>query len=166
LLILLLMGAANHLPTRYWPSAVLFAAGQGLIVAPWLPVVWFQLPSGETAAAALGLWLTSLLIACWLSRPTADVGLQRVWFDFRDAFGAVWGLRVIERVNAAASAYEWPVRLSWHGFETLDGDAADHLPAETTRNVSNVLANLLRRFVSTEWIEMRMASAGARPPIE
>jgi hypothetical protein len=40
-----------------------------------------------------------------------------VWFDFRDAFGTLWGLRVVERFNDTARRSNWPVRLGWRGFE-------------------------------------------------
>jgi hypothetical protein len=119
-------------------------------------------------------------------------GWSRTWLDFRDAFGVVWALRVMERVNTMPAAMEAGVRLNWDGFYEL-------LPAprhatcttagekEATANPSSShsefsqsefshseevetrpasifamepldagLRNLMRRFVSKRWLEVRL----------
>jgi hypothetical protein len=86
------------------------------------------------------------------------VALDRVWLDFRDAFGAVWALRVMERMNAASTMYGWPVLLSWNGFSPRD-DAPEVSPVPPT--VEESLRTLLRRFVSPEWIDERMQASRA-----
>ena len=37
LLVLIALGALNYLPTRFWPASLLFAAGQVLLLARFLP---------------------------------------------------------------------------------------------------------------------------------
>jgi hypothetical protein len=78
-----------------------------------------------------------------------------VWRDFRDSFGTVWGLRVMERMNASAKMYDWPVALEWSGFTNRDSSQGDvHPPAA----VEDSLRTLLRRFVSPGWIDKRLAA--------
>ncbi len=84
-------------------------------------------------------------------------GLDRVWLDFRDAFGAVWGLRVMERMNASAAMLGWPVTLSWQGFLANEPGAGN---VETPQIVEDSLRTLLRRFVSPAWIDERLAGIG------
>jgi hypothetical protein len=83
--------------------------------------------------------------------------LDRVWLDFRDAFGVVWSLRILERMNASATMYDWPVTLTWHGFEPRA--SATHV--DTPSILEESFRTLLRRFVSPEWIEARLPEQGA-----
>jgi hypothetical protein len=81
--------------------------------------------------------------------------MNLVWCDFRDGFGAVWTLRVAQRVNESATRHQWPVTLDWQGFiDRHSGQPAEELPAEVVEN----LRTLLRRFVSNEWIDKRLDS--------
>jgi hypothetical protein len=100
---------------------------------------------------ALALFATTIVMVCigWPRRRPAKSPLDRVWLDFRDAYGAVWGLRVQQRVNQAAAMYGWNLRLDWQGFTSLDGAV---ISRETEKSVRDNLANLLRRFVSPAWI--------------
>ncbi|REJ70004.1 MAG: hypothetical protein DWQ31_01945 [Planctomycetota bacterium] len=115
-------------------------------------------------------------------------GLSLVWRDFRDAFGSLWALRLAERVNDSATRYDWSVRLQWDGFEpvppqkdrTPEDDRAAEVPelsnvpepskavepggssaptAQTLTAIESSLRVLLRRFVSPEWIDARLATA-------
>jgi hypothetical protein len=163
LAILIGVGLVNGLATRFWFSSVLFCLGQLVMLAPFFPISadWFS----ASTAALVGL---SAIVAAWSlvaarlpPAREADTALDRVWLDFRDAFGAVWGLRVMERMNAASRMYGWPVVLTWSGFRTRDGSAdVAHLPPA----VEESLRMLLRRFVSAEWIDRRMA-LGPRKPV-
>lgn len=158
LLALIGVGIANSFPTRFWLSSLLSAAGQTVLLLPYLPF----------GQAVLGRWVTPLALGLCVAaiglaaaglprRQMAIAPLDQVWLDFRDMFGALWSLRVAERVNAAAAMYHWEIGLSWGGFRTADGKAApSELPAELSAAVRQNLDNLLRRFVSPEWIDARL----------
>jgi hypothetical protein len=69
----------------------------------------------------------------------------------------LWGLRVQERVNAAAALYGWPFLLTWRGFrETATGQPAITFDAATEKALRQTLKGLLRRFVSAPWIGERL----------
>lgn len=158
LLALIGVGAANTLPTRFWLSSLLAAAGQTVLLLPYLPL----------GLAGVGRWGTPLALGLCVAaiglsavgiprRRMALVPLDRVWLDFRDSFGALWSLRVAERVNAAAALYHWDLALTWGGFRTPDGKSPpNELSAELAAAVRQNLDNLLRRFVSSEWIDARL----------
>ena len=89
----------------------------------------------------------------------ASNSLDRLWLDYRRAFGLFWSLRVQERMNDAALRYEWPIELAWHGWVTKTGQPLSHeiSPAQQ-RLILITLRGLLRRFVSHAWINERLAS--------
>lgn len=157
LAVLVLGGLCNYLPTRFWLSAVLASAGQGLLLAGQLPLVSSAVPGWTFPAGAGCVAVAVVLVAAGFPRSSRpEPSLARCWFDFRDAFGLLWGLRVAERFNMTAGAQSWQVFLSWRGFvaadrvtrlETLDDDAK--------RLAEPVLDNLWLRFVSSEWLATR-----------
>jgi hypothetical protein len=163
LFVLIGTGAVNGMATRYWLSSLLYGAGQAALVAP------FFLTSPQTVA---GWWpyvgMAAIVLAWWLialgvpRRRTAGASLDRVWLDFRDAFGLAWSLRVAERMNASARMYDWPVELSWRGFVPR----ASQRPVNPPHAVEDSLRTLLRRFVSSRWIDDRIGSPapGATDP--
>lgn len=158
------VGWLNYLPTRFGPTALLAAAGQSALLAPLLPVdVWHLAPQERVVVGllliggALGL---SVLLA---RRPTAaKTALDRAWIDFRNAWGAFWALRIMERVRASAGAHGWNQELSWIGLVPREPSASDvdisPPPAE-----SDELVALLGRFVSPEWIGRRMGGDVSPP---
>jgi hypothetical protein len=156
LVILIAGGALNGLGTRYWPSSLLYGAGQVALVWPFF---FTELPPAGALAPLLG---TSALVLAWLlaaaewpRRTRVVLPLDRVWLDFRDAFGVAWSLRIAERMNASARIYDWPVRLGWRGFTApLDRAMADVPPA-----AEESLRSLLRRFVSPAWIDARLVNS-------
>lgn len=153
------LGLLNWLPTRFWVGAVLGAAGQGLLFAPYLaePVRNLEAPWITMAAFVCFVLGTSALWASQVSAErTAQNRLDRVWSDFRDHFGALWALRVLERVRSAEAMYGWSIRLTWRGFRSHDGQPL--APADVAGappELHATLHNLLRRFVSAEWIAKR-----------
>jgi hypothetical protein len=163
LLILIVTGAVNHLASRYAPSACLVSAGQVLLMKEALPAI-FAGPAWPRLG--LALFAAAVLLA-WLVPSRRALSLDRVWLDFRDAFGLVWGLRVQERVNSAATAQSWPVRLTWRGFQAAvptktvgETDApTQSAPAIDPGPAGDVLRNALWRFVSPDWIADRDAGA-------
>lgn len=156
--ILVAVGFVNHLPTRFWPSALLFCVGQGCLFSGQSP---FRVPPPETLGALLGLGCLvaalGLVAAGIPRRGTVDRPEDRVWLDFRDMFGAVWGLRISERVNASSSMYGWQVILRWHGFRPARGKTWEQaMTGEVKSALHQGLHSLLRRFVTPEWIRSRL----------
>jgi hypothetical protein len=127
---------------------------------------WRYLPlTGATQSDGLSLWGLGLLAAALVvaaeigrhGRPRGDP-LDRLWIDFRNQYGVVWGLRVAERVNASAKMNGWDVSLGWHGFATNGGNSVEVIPTEVRAGIEAALRTLLRRFVSGEWIDRRLAA--------
>jgi hypothetical protein len=161
--ILILVGVANYLPTRYWLASLLFGAAQLVLLADFLP---WPAPLGRQPNVALALVVSALAAAVLRrrSRATAEP-LDRAWLDFRDLFGTVWALRVAERINSVSATSGWQVTLNWDGFSSAasaqlgNGTAADFvpcLPAEVRGPLGDILRSVLLRFVSPEWIAQRL----------
>jgi hypothetical protein len=137
----------NRLGTRLWLAGLLQASTEILLLAeflpllrqPFTPVFWLVAP------LLWALALAEMARVYRASRAEEDV-LSRQWLQFRDRFGVLWGLRIMERINAAAVMYNWPLRLHWSGF----AGATDNLPAEADAGLRQTLANLLRRFEREE----------------
>jgi hypothetical protein len=163
LLVLIAVGLLDALPTRYWLSALLVAAGQLCLVGRYLPLAAL---SGRTAGAIGGLGLIvaaiSLIVAGLPPRRAPGRREDRVWLDFRDAFGALWALRVAQRVNASASMSGWNVFLGWNGLRTASGQKNSVVIApHVERAFDKTLRAVLARFVSAEWIDVRLGASQA-----
>jgi hypothetical protein len=161
LLLLVLLGAINYLPTRYGPAALLLAAGQIVALAPYGPLRAVSL-GVSSSVGGLALAAAALGMAWGLTRQRRAVApLDRVWLDFRDAYGLFWGLRVMERLNATASQLGWDVELRWSGFRHRHhGRPLEASPQEGPA-VRQALGGLLRRFVSSAWLAERWEEAVA-----
>lgn len=157
---MLLMQLGNYLPTRYWPPAICITAAQVLLLWEWLPDVSVQASLADGSShpwrSLAAMALTAL--ACWsvvFGRAQSDTRaepLDRVWREFRDQFGAVWALRILERVNSTARLSGWPLELDWRGFAASNGQPAA-IPPDVRAAVTETLQTLLRRFVSAAWIQ-------------
>ena len=161
LLALILVTLANTLPTRHALAALLVVLGQTMLLAEYLPVTLAVSPVNASIAgfgllaAAAGLFAIHPLLKKF---PTS---LDQLWLDFRDLFGLFWGLRVQERLNAAARQYQWPVVLTWSGWTTADGQRLTaELPADQQQANVTTFRGLLRRFVSNAWIDTRLRAPG------
>ncbi len=156
LAILMLVGATNGLGTRVWLASLLYGGAQIILLVPYLAS---ETPFDGGEAAVLGIigivtsW--ALVAADVLPGRTAKLPLDRVWLDFRDAFGVVWALRILERMNASANRYDWPVSLTWQGFCPRESATFEESPAA----VEESFRTLLRRFVSPEWVDLRIGSS-------
>lgn len=163
------IGAVNYLPTRYAGPAVVFATAQSFLALRFLPGVDVGKHSLVHAAPVLAGSVGLFIALLWVklssqSSSRVPAGLERVWRDFRDAYGLVWGLRIAERLNASAQKHGWPVEFTWGGMLLRDSAAA--LDAETQHRVERELRSHLRRFVSHAWIVARMpetTNAGTAP---
>ena len=125
--LLVVVAVTNYLPTRFGPAA----AGAGGALHPRIP----RAVADGLAACAARDGLVVGRLDCWpracASRAGAPDGCrkhsprcERLWFWFRDNWGVVWALRVLERFNRAAEVSHWPVRLTWFGLVPLSGEAA------------------------------------------
>lgn len=162
--ILIAVGAINYLPTRFGAAGLLAAAGQ-------VCLMWRQLPisalvaTQPRATAGLALLSSAVAVAGLCSRgiagrrPADD--WNRVWRHFRDCYGMVWALRVMERVNSIAASDGAPVVLHWHGFGASDrpdqvaADRRQPASAEVMARIEPTVRQLLLRFVSARWIDAR-----------
>jgi hypothetical protein len=155
--VLIGIGPINFVPTRYWLASLLVAAGQIAGLSPHLAMIgWTEI--SHAGSAGLVLCILGVAAAEIARRRPNGVAnsLDRIWLDFRDTFGLLWGLRVQERVNAAAAQFGWGIELMWRGFRKEDSGAA--LPATEASvepELQSTLKGLLRRFVSDRWIAER-----------
>jgi hypothetical protein len=153
----LLLGLAGlslliYVPTKHWPSALLAAAGQLALLWNYLP--WTSDDARSTAVGAACL-LFSLGVA-WVNarRVCRAPAFDRLWLAFRDRFGALWSARVLERINADATIRSAPLRLGWSGFySAATGEPMAEIPPEQFAELRQSCVNLMRRFVSVEWID-------------
>jgi hypothetical protein len=151
----IVVGVVNYLPTMFAGPACCFGAAQACAARDLLPF-----PGGDSnlSDVALLLFCASLIGVRVLlyRRGMNGPGLHRLWFDFRDAHGLVWGLRIAERLNVVASKHAWPVEFTWGGM--LVKTESGELDAEVRHRVERELRSHLRRFVSHEWIARRLSS--------
>ena len=156
--VLIALPAINYLPTAFAWSGVLVVIGQVIHFAPHLAFVGRPILTTDPGLVTLACFAASAWLAWQTARAPAarEPPLDALWFAFRDSFGLFWGLRVQERVNAAARQYGWPFYLSWSGFRRLSDHAPlDTIPPEERRALSQVLRGLVRRFASPSWIAAR-----------
>jgi hypothetical protein len=172
--VMIVIGAVNHFPTRFGLAAAQLALLQ-------IALLWTHLPFGGSSEArppvwiALGLMLTTAITVRWAAnrepriasvhRGLPSPSWSLVWREFRDWYGTVWGMRMMERINASAATNDWPVQLGWEGFDWRDpagvqqgGPLDNQLAAQQQAAIEQSLRNLLRRFVSAEWIDLRLES--------
>ncbi len=140
------VGVLNYLPTRLGPAAACLAVGTVADVARLsvaAPPYWLVHLGG------LGPWF--LAVTPWVGylgyvgkwQPPSE--FDRVWRDFRDRFGLVWGQRLREQFNRAAANAGWPVVLYWQGLFVISGKAVSG-PAEQAAILAALRA-LMKRFV-------------------
>jgi hypothetical protein len=153
---LILFGVSNSIVSRYGLSVLLAGCGQLGLLGSFLP-----LPSSVASALSWNWGMIalsgSILLALLTPRKIRSASpFDRAWLDFRNRFGLVWSLRFMEQMNALAKANGWGVALNWSGFRASDGSLAWELPPDQTRVLRQSMNNLLRRFVSPDWIASRL----------
>lgn len=148
------LGWTNYLLTRFWLSASLVALAQGVLLAKHLPG-WPDSLLPMRPDLAIGILVSAALLWAWQLAPKGSRSptINHVWIDFRDWFGAVWALRVAERLRASSAMYDWQLDVTWQGFPQLDPPGS--LPVEVEQAAAKSLRIMLRRFVSPEWIDER-----------
>jgi hypothetical protein len=149
--LLVLVGVSNFLPTRFGLGAAV--AGVGLV----LELYALATGHGEHGPGRAHAWS---LVVCALAagpalayvlapRPApahtdASARLERLWGWFRDRWGVVWGLRVLERFQREANLAGWSFRLTWTGVISNAGNAG--VPPEELAAAEAILRGLLHRF--------------------
>jgi hypothetical protein len=159
LVILLTVTLVTGLPTRRWLATVLLVAGQVLLLGEHVPGVGCVTAALEEWRVPMGMVLVALALVAaahpWPSQPTGLAPWDRTWLDFRDAFGTLWGLRVLERFNDTARRSNWPVRLNWGGYEFERVEPTTEPSVELTAAMRAAMASLLWRFVPSDWLDRR-----------
>ncbi len=169
--LLVLVGVTNYLPTRFGAAAGCLALG---LVLEYLGLTRDDWPA-ERRAVLWSWWAWMLAASAWLAHrraarvPAARTRLERIWFWFRDLWGVVWALRILERFNRTAELKGWPVRLGWFGLEPAGapadqvGGAAPAGPAavEDPPEAEAVFRALIRRFAQPERVAEVLASGCA-----
>ena len=97
------------------------AAGQVMLLSGPAGILQNLSPTARTAsAAALFLAARGLASLPYFRAPVATLSQTTRWLAFRDAWGAFWALRVLQRVNQTAELSHWPVRLQWSGVVFIE----------------------------------------------
>jgi hypothetical protein len=162
--LVLLMGAGNYLGTRFAVPALLVAAACLIVVWP-MSQLADRLPlqrSTANATASIVLSTAAWLGAWQAGRSTHSrrSAIDRVWNDFRDFFGVVWGRRLMDRINDTARQEGWSVQMHFDGLVQIDASKPADLSPEQLERVDQALRWLLRRFVDPEWIDERLKGDG------
>ncbi len=153
---LIALGTLNYLPTRHCLSALLVGVGQALLLAGNLPGIRHDLG----ATGVLSFAVLVLLASLWTLRRTKVPEGKRfqadpAWRTFRDWYGAMWGLRVVQSLVSASEMYQWPVTLSWSGFFEIEREAPQE-NGEIELALQTTLRGQLRRFMSPQWISKNL----------
>jgi hypothetical protein len=134
------VGVLNYLPTSLVLAAFLLGLGCAL------QLVILTERTGELTTLswwclALVPWLGALT---WKLRSSPDTEFDRIWLDFRDGFGFLWGQRLREQFNRAAVNAGWPVVLRWQGLRLSPGS---NPPAQAIQaEIVATLRSMLKRF--------------------
>ena len=128
----------NYLPTRLAPVVLLCGLGCAAELAR-LNGVRFGVGPDEAAlfSLAIGPWAGLLT----RRRGVVPSAIERVWLDFRDGFGFVWGQRARDQFNRAVANSGWAVRLTWFGLEPM-GEG----PRPGDEELLETLRAVLKRF--------------------
>src|SRR5262249_29133988 len=79
-----------------------------------------------------------------LGNDKARSEFDRLWRDFRNRYGFVWGQRLREQFNRSAANAGWPVVLRWQGLRLQPGTRQAEPTVQTVMIVT--LRALLKRF--------------------
>lgn len=163
---LVAIGWMNFVGTRRALAATLVAAGQLVLMRPFLPgcstadqmasvIASPAIDCGATVAAASG----AVLASCqgWLAgrrRPSSRTihplaaAIDPPFLALRETLGAAWALRIAERFDHLAAARGWPCRLTFDGLVVTAPD--DDGPWR--RDAWRAFAAVMRRFATADWL--------------
>jgi hypothetical protein len=128
----------NYLPTRLGIGALALAGACCLQLA--------QLRRPDSDLWRAGIFLAG--ISPWLAGGMALLGKKagecdRLWRQFRDRFGFLWGQRLREQFNSATRNAGQTFELGWTGLRKTDGSAISQFDQAQGREL---LAALTQRF--------------------
>lgn len=152
-----IMGLGNYIGTRFLISAICLGGALACLILPYSGWSADLVPSAS--ACRFRATLLAGLAILWpaVIAPTRQriTPWDRVWCDFINSFGIVWGRRLQDRFNDTASKSHWGVKLDFYGL-TWDETTIDRRePPQWTAEMTTALEWLLRRFVDQEWINER-----------
>lgn len=119
----------NYVLTRLGLAAMAFASASALALGRVAEALPADLPWSR---AAESIALLSVPWAGWWAIRGSNTELffaNRLWGAFRDRFGAIWALRVMEQFNRSAVHNNSNSRLSWRGAMMVDDGATERLQA-------------------------------------
>ncbi len=156
--VVLVMGCGNYFGTKFTLPALLYAVVVVLLLAP----LSVAAPEFLRQKELTRCWATFVLAASiaiarlrTIAVPMSGEVWDRVWLDFIDSYGLVWGKRVMDRLNESAQHEGWVARLEWQGFVwQTDAKQADQVA--TRGRIDATLRWLLKRFVEPQWIDERL----------
>jgi hypothetical protein len=179
--LVLIMGVGNYFGTRFTLPAMMYGASILALVVS----TSAESPRWLADRAATRLWCTLVLILAigLVKSSPRRIGMKRIdrlWLDFFDLFGIVWGRRIQDRVNFIANLERLPVSLELDGFvwgkESNDQRESTRTKAEQAgaseikvvagdseiaaaeARIEHIMRWLLRRFVDAAWIDRRLDS--------
>lgn len=133
----------NYFPTCFLFADVVFLAAS--LYESWLLITGttpFLAPSPGIIGMGLVPWLAFL---GHQQAPISEVEFDRVWLDFRNRYGVLWGQRMREQFNRVAANSGWLAQLYWQGLYLF---ASENIPdEETQKEMVRVLRALLKRFL-------------------
>ncbi len=152
--LVLAMGAGNYLGTRFASSALVFAASLLILLLTCTGGVLSTSVSTPSVRASSLFGLVVAAVFAMIPPRTKSIRhpVNQLWDDFRQLYGIVWGLRIVERINAYAAQQQWSIRISWSGFP----ETATHQLAANETEVQQACRWLFRRFVDEEWVAERL----------
>jgi hypothetical protein len=161
--LLVVVAVTNYLPTRYGLAAMALTV---LFILEYLALSPLGWPPARRAL--VWSWVAwTLALSVWFARwnahraAAAPSSCERIWFWFRDNWGVVWALRVLERFNRAAEVSRWPVRLTWFGLMTVTGQEGAG-PPPSPGEIEETFRNLLKRFAES-WRLDEVTKSGSPP---
>ena len=152
LVVLIFVTSSNYLITRFWLSSLLWSAASIAFCGPYLPMVSWQLEPGTWQLGGIMFGALAVVAVLPVRTPSLALSWDARWLCFRDAFGTLWGLRIVERMQALAEQYQWSFRLTWWGWHDTEGAALTEFPSQDVPTVRQSWENLMRRFVDDTWL--------------
>jgi hypothetical protein len=173
--LVLVMGAGNYFGTLCGFPALVFACCEVCLVLP----LWGHVPdffpdkdvarSVAAFAMAWAIWLVKQRRIA--SRSWEGPAMTKLWLDFIDTYGMVWGKRVMDRINEAAAHEKWDCRLELHGFISTSTDKDDDqveraaTPDDATlKQAEPMIRWLMKRFVDEQWVTDRIGKPSSELP--